>query len=130
MGGKKYYVGDYVVCTYTLKSPEVLINYQGYVTYDSDYLKIDSVVFSETAKVGSMRNTKNTGKIKFLGSNISEGYDYTSGGTFFTVTYQVLKSGSSTPTFNWEVAQGFTSGKDYVTNGKASSGLTISATYS
>ena len=72
---------------------------------------------------------KTDGEIKFNGSNISSGYDYENGGEFLTVTYEALATGSTTTTFEWEVATGM-SGKSYVTDNKPASGLKISKTYS
>lgn len=127
--GKKVSKGSTVTCVYKLKSPEALENYQASIKYDSKYLKVTSAKLSEEARGGGILNFKLDGEIKFNGSNISSGYDYENGGEFLTVTYEALATGSTTTTFEWEVATGM-SGKSYVTDNKPASGLKISKTYS
>lgn len=127
--GKKFSKGSTVTCVYKLKSPEALENYQATIKYDSKYLKVKSAKLSEGARGGAILNFKLDGEIKFNGSNISSGYEYEKEGEFLTVTYEVLATGSTTTKFEWEVATGM-SGKAYVTDNKAASGLKISKTYS
>lgn len=127
--GNKFSKGSTVTCVYKLKSPEALENYQASIKYNSKYLKVKSAKLSEAARGGAILNFKLDGEIKFNGSNISSGYEYEKAGEFLTVTYEVLATGSTTTKFEWEVATGM-SGKAYVTDNKAASGLKISKTYS
>lgn len=126
--GTKYYVGDTVTCTYNLTSPAKLINYQAFISFDKKYLKVKDAKLSKPASASGIVNFQNgKGIINFNGSNISSGYDYTKGGEFLVVTYEVLAEGSTKTTFNWEVACDFADDtKNYVSNGKPASGLKIS----
>lgn len=129
--GNKYNVGDTVTCTFKLKSPETLVNYQGYISYDSKYLKVTKAILGKPASSGGIINYKNVkNQIVFNGSNITTGFDYTKGGTLITVTYEVVAGGSTKTAFNWQVARGFSSNKVYVNDGKADSGLVITKDYS
>lgn len=123
--GTKYYVGDTVTCTYNLTSPAKLVNYQAYISFDKKYLKVTSAKLSKPASASGIINYANgDGIVNFNGSNISGGYDYTKGGEFLVVQYEVLAEGSTKTTFNWEVACDFADDtKDYVKNGKPASGL-------
>lgn len=130
--GNKYYVGDTVTCTFKLTSPQKLENYQAYINYDSKYLKVTSAKLSKPASASGMINYSNLkDTIKFLGSDITTGYDYTKGGNFLTVKYKVLAEGSTKTTFHWEVATGFLPNeKSYVTNGTPASGLNVTKSFS
>ena len=130
--GNKYNVGDTVTCTFKLKSPETLENYQAYISYDSKYLKVTSAKLNKPASSGGVLNYKTVNnQIVFNGSNITTGYDYTKGGTLITVKYKVVAAGSTNTTFNWQVARGFSGdNKKYVNDGKADSGLVITKDYS
>lgn len=46
---------------------------------------------SEPAKNGAMLNIKIAGEISISGVNIGDGYDYTNGGAFMTVVYEVKR---------------------------------------
>ena len=76
-----------------------------------------------------MLNYNLNGKIKFNGSNISSGYDYTDTDSFVIVNYEIKAAGSTTPKFIWEVATG-ESKKAYVEDNKAVNGLKITKEYS
>ena len=123
--GSKFAVGDTVTCVYNLTSPEKLIDFQGYIKYDSKYLTVKSAELEGLASSSSIVNPKAKDRINFNGSNISRGYDYTKGGSFLTVTYEVKAAGATTTSFVWEVATGFSSDKAYV-NGNKADGLKIS----
>lgn len=131
IGGKKYNVGDTVVCTYELTTPAVLENYQATISYDSSKLSCLSAKMSEPAKNGAMLNKNLNGEIKTCGSNISDGYDYTKGGKFMTVTYVVKAGGStSSPKFNWEIACRASDSKNLISDsGKPASGFKLKTAY-
>lgn len=129
LDGHKYAVGDTVTCVYKLSSPEVLENYQAYISYDTKYLSVKSARLDGPAKSGGLLNFKLNGKIKFNGSNISSGYDYTDKDNFVIVNYVIKATGSTTPSFKWEVATG-ESKKAYVSNNKPANGLKITKEYS
>lgn len=128
--GKKYNIGDTVVCTYKLTTPAVLENYQATISYDSSKLSCLSAKMSEPAKNGAMLNKNLNGEIKICGSNISDGYDYTKGGKFMTVTYVVKAGGSSTPKFKWEIASRASDSKNLISSGgKPASGFKLVGSY-
>ena len=128
--GKKYNIGDTVVCTYKLTTPAVLENYQATISYDSSKLSCLSAKMSEPAKNGAMLNKNLNGEIKLCGSNISDGYDYTKGGKFMTVTYVVKAGGSSTPKFEWEIASRASDSKNLISSGgKPASGFKLVGSY-
>ena len=131
INGKKYKVGDTVTATYTLKCPEVLVNFQGTVKYDTAILKATNAKLSRPANASSICSYKSTGRILFNGSEISEGYDYTTEGKFLTVTYKVVGSGKTTPTMLWEVATGFDmkTNTPLAENNKPINGLKINEIY-
>lgn len=130
IGGKKYNVGDTVVCTYELTTPAVLENYQATIRYDSSKLSCLSAKMSEPAKNGAMLNKNLNGEIKTCGSNIGDGYDYTTGGKFMTVTYVVKAGGSTSPKFNWEIACRASDSKNLISDsGKPASGFKLKTAY-
>ncbi|WP_295248014.1 cohesin domain-containing protein [Ruminococcus sp.] len=130
IAGKKYNVGDTVVCTYELTTPAVLENYQATISYDSSKLSCLSAKMSEPAKNGAMLNKNLNGEIKTCGSNISDGYDYTKGGKFMTVTYVVKAGGSTSPKFNWEIACRASDSKNLISDsGKPASGFKLKTAY-
>ena len=126
--GKKYEVGSKVTSTYYLTSPVVLVNYQGNIEYDSKYLKITSARLAEKSAPSGMVNYANlNNEITFIGSVLS-GYDYTKEDKFLTVTYEVLKEGTTSTRYNWQNASELLSDytlKSYVTDGKPAAGLKI-----
>lgn len=128
LDGHKFAVGDTVTCVYKLTAPEKLENYQAYITYDTKYLSVKSAYLDGPADSGGLLNYNLNGKIKFNGSNITKGYNYTKEDNFVVVNYEIKASGSTTPKFNWEVATGV-SKKAYVIDNKPSSGLKITKEY-
>lgn len=129
IGGKSFSVGDTITCVYDLTAPEKLENYQANILYDSKYLEATDAVLEGSAASGSIINYKLDGEIKFNGSYPFKGYDYTNGGKFLTVTYKVKAAGSTSTEFEWVVATGVSS-KAYVSDGKATGGMKIEASYS
>lgn len=87
--GHDYKKGDTVTVTYTVKSTKVLANFQGTITYDSSKLKVKKAELQSPVKSNSIVNAKNAGVIKFNGSDITSGYDFTNGGDLIVVTYEV-----------------------------------------
>lgn len=130
IGGKTFNVGDTIVCTYNLKTPAVLENYQATIKYDSSKLTCKSAKMSEPAKNGAMLNIKIAGEISISGVNIGDGYDYTNGGAFMTVVYEVKGGGSTSPSYHWEVACRASDSKNLIDKkGKPASGFKLSASY-
>ncbi len=129
-GGKTFNVGDTIVCTYNLTTPAVLENYQARIKYDSSKLTCKSAKMSEPAKNGAMLNIKIAGEISLSGVNIGDGYDYTNGGTFMTVVYEVKGGGSTSPSYHWEVACRASDSKNLIDKkGKPASGFKLSSSY-
>lgn len=128
LDGNKFAIGDTVTCVYKLTSPEKLENYQAEISYDTKYLSVKSAYLDGSADSGGLLNYNLNGKIKFNGSNISKGYNYTKEDNFVVVNYEIKATGSTTPSFNWIVATGV-SGKAYVKDNKATGGLKITKEY-
>ena len=130
IGGKTFNVGDTIVCTYNLTTPAVLENYQATIKYDSSKLTCKSAKMSEPAKYGAMLNIKIAGEISLSGVNIGDGYDYTNGGAFMTVVYEVKGGGSTSPSYHWEVACRASDSKNLIDKkGKPASGFKLSSSY-
>lgn len=119
LGGKSFEVGDTVVQTYSLTCAKDFINYQATVEYDGKYLKLVSAKLQKPASAGGILNSKLDQKIKFNGVNLS-GYDYSEGGAFLVVEYEVLAGGSTAPTITWEVITDMNE-HSMLSNGKGSS---------
>ena len=88
INGVTCYVGDTISVTLNLKCAKTLVNFQGYSTFDTSYLKCTSV----TANVGIANNKDD--KIYYNASNIS-GLDFSSEGTIYTAKFTVQKAGST-----------------------------------
>ena len=130
IGGKTFNVGDTIVCTYNLTTPAVLENYQATIKYDSSKLTCKSAKMSEPAKNGAMLNIEIAGEISLSGVNIGDGYDYTNGGAFMTVVYEVKGGGSTSPSYHWEVACRASDSKNLIDKkGKPASGFKLSSSY-
>ena len=130
IGGKTFNVGDTIVCTYNLTTPAVLENYQATIKYDSSKLTCKSAKMSEPAKYGAMLNIKIAGEISLSGVNVGGGYDYTNGGAFMTVVYEVKGGGSTSPSYHWEVACSASDSKNLIDKkGKPASGFKLSSSY-
>lgn len=102
IGNKTFNVGDTVTCTYKVASIDYFINYQGYVEYDNTVLNVTGAKLLGKASSGGVLNYKLPDKVRFNGIRLS-GYDYTEGGDFLEVTYEVIGSGSTSPKLIWEV---------------------------
>ncbi len=134
LDGKKYNVGDTVTCVFYLTTPKVLENYQATIRYDSKYLKVQSAKLNAPASYGGILNFKLSNRIEFNGTNISSGFDYTKGGEFLTVTYEIVSAGSTKTNVEWVVATELSTtskhGVSYVKDGKATNGMKLTKKYS
>ena len=130
--GHDYKKGDTVTVTYTVKSTKVLANFQGTITYDSSKLKVKKAELQSHVKSNSIVNAKNAGVIKFNGSDITSGYDFTNGGDLIVVTYEVTGTGSAKTSYLWESASTIENNKIIThidANGKSDGTVTLSTSY-
>lgn len=130
--GHDYKKGDTVTVTYTVKSTKVLANFQGTITYDSSKLKVKKAELQSHVKSNSIVNAKNAGVIKFNGSDITSGYDFTNGGDLIVVTYEVTGTGSAKTSYLWESASTIENNKIIThidDNGKSDGTVTLSTSY-
>ena len=127
LGGKTFNVGDTVTCTYKVSSADYFINYQGYVEYDNTVLKATNAKLLGKASSGGVLNYKLADKVRFNGIKLS-GYDYTEGGDFLEVTYEVIGSGSTSPFLVWEVVTDEDMNK-MVINGEVKSTFKVKESY-
>ena len=130
--GHDYKKGDTVTVTYTVKSTKVLANFQGTITYDSSKLKVKKAELQSPVKSNSIVNAKNAGVIKFNGSDITSGYDFTNGGDLIVVTYEVTGTGSAKTSYLWESASTIENNKiitNIDNNGKSDGTVSLSTSY-
>lgn len=130
--GHDYKKGDTVTVTYTVKSTKVLANFQGTITYDSSKLKVKKAELQSPVKSNSIVNAKNAGVIKFNGSDITSGYDFTNGGDLIVVTYEVTDTGSAKTSYLWESASTIENNKIIThidANGKSDGTVSLSTSY-
>ena len=130
--GHDYKKGDTATVVYSVKSTKVLANFQATISYDSSKLKVKKAELQKPATANSIINAKNAGVIKFNGSDITTGYDYTNGGDFIVVTYEVTGTGSASTSFLWESASTIENNKIIThidENGKTDGTVTLSTSY-
>lgn len=130
--GHDYKKGDTVTVTYTVKSTKVLANFQGTITYDSSKLKVKKAELQSPVKSNSIVNAKNAGVIKFNGSDITSGYDFTNGGDLIVVIYEVTGTGSAKTSYLWESASTIENNKIIThidANGKSDGTVSLSTSY-
>lgn len=130
--GHDYKKGDTVTVTYTVKSTKVLANFQGTITYDSSKLKVKKAELQSPVKSNSIVNAKNADVIKFNGSDITSGYDFTNGGDLIVVTYEVTGTGSAKTSYLWESASTIENNKIIThidNNGKSDGTVSLSTSY-
>ncbi|MCH5304044.1 MAG: hypothetical protein J1E41_04195 [Ruminococcus sp.] len=89
INGTTCYVGDVITITLNLNVPIVLENYQGYTTYDDNYLEYVSV----TPNTNGIVN--NSGNRILYNASVLSGLDFTQTGTIYTAKFRVKKSGST-----------------------------------
>ena len=131
IGGKKYKVGDKVVCTYFLEVPQTMLNFQGELSFDSSMLKKTNSYLVAPATYSSIINNNLNDRVVFNGSDLS-GYDFSSPGyEFLVVEYEVLKTGTTEPAFTFEVLTDVDD-KPYAdaSSGKLINGAKLMAVYS
>ena len=127
LGGKSYEVGDVIVCTYSVNCPTKFINFQATLKYDGDKLKAINAETAGSASSGSVVNYDLDSKVKFNGIKLN-GYNYTKGGSFLTVTYEVIGSGSTEPAISWEIITD-TNNNPMVVNGEPVSDFKVESSY-
>ena len=93
-------VSEQVTVTFNFQAAKKLVNVEGVMTYDTSVLKLAdsnterSVMPKFTAN--AMVNLTNPGRIKFVNSDIMNGYDFTTKDVFMTVVFDIIGSGNTT----------------------------------
>lgn len=88
INGVTCYVGDTISVTLNLKYSKTLVNYQGYTTFDSDYLKFKSVK-------PNLGVANNKGNAIYYNASVISGLDFSSEGTIYTAQFTVKKAGKA-----------------------------------
>ena len=127
IGNQYFNVGDTVTCTYSLTCPKDFINFQATLNYDSSKLKATNAKMQGEAAGGAVVNHKLDGKVKFNGIKLG-GYDYSDGGAFMTVTYEVVGKGEVSPSISWEVVTDMDM-NPMISNGQLDSSFKITDKY-
>ena len=127
VGGKSFSVGDTIICTYSVTCPNAFINYQATLNYDNSKLKATGAKMQGDASTGGVVNYKLDSKVKFNGINLN-GYDFSDGGKFMYVTYEVVDTGSTSPEINWEIVTD-DNDKPMVVNGDLQSSFKVSESW-
>ena len=93
-------VGDVVTYTATLKTPALIEDVQGFVTYDATALKLISC---DTANLGdaAIVNTEEAGAVYFNAS-VVKGLDFTAELPVVTIEFEVLEAKESAITLTYE----------------------------
>lgn len=89
VNGKECHVGDTITMTLNLKTPKVLVNYQGYTSFDESKLKF----IESDSDSGALVNCKDG--IIYYNASILSGIDFTSTGTVYYAKFKVLSEGST-----------------------------------
>ena len=76
---------------------------------------------------GAVVNHKLDGKVKFNGIKLG-GYDYSDGGAFMIVTYEVVGKGEVSPSISWEVVTDMDM-NPMISNGQLDSSFKITDKY-
>ena len=102
-----------VTVTYTLKTSTTVINTQGVVTFDPAVLKVASgqseATVLPTFNSGAMKMvnlTKTDGRIPYSASDFQNGFDFSAGATYLTVTFDIIGSGDTTVNLSADVITG------------------------
>lgn len=90
VNGVKCNVGDTISVALNLKTPQSLVNFQGYTTYDNQYLECTNVKCNVNGYTNILES-----EIRYNGSDISTGFDFTQYGTLYVAEFKVLKNGST-----------------------------------
>ncbi len=96
INGTTCYVGDTISVTLNLNCAKTLVNYQGYTTFDTSYLKCTSL----KANVGIANNKGDT---IYYNASVISGLDFSSTGTIYTAQFKVTKAGSTSIDNNFEI---------------------------
>ena len=96
---------EQVQVTYYLQSDEMILDTQGYVTYDQSVLKLASTTTAKASFpvfTNAVTNFNLTNKVKFCATSLDL-YDFTTEGVFVTLTFDIIGSGDTTVSLNLEV---------------------------
>lgn len=96
INGTTCYVGDTIKITVNLKYSKILENFQGYSTFDPDYLSCKSV----KANIGLVNNKDEN---IYFNASVITGLDFTSNGTIYSAEFKVNKPGSTKITNTMEI---------------------------
>ena len=100
-GTKTYVPGTdkQVTVTYNLKTSTPIINVQAVVTFDPAVLKLADGQTAATVCPnipGATVNLTKSGRVPFAASDFAGGYDFSAGGAFVTVIFDIIGSGNTT----------------------------------
>lgn len=129
IGNKHFKVGDTVTCTYYLKVPEKMLNFQGSAYFDPSLLELTDAYLIEPASNGGMLNNNLKDHISFNGSNLS-GYDFVDECyPFITVEYKVTGTGVTQPGIKFEVITDINDKTYTADNGTVNNGAELKEEY-
>lgn len=129
IGNKHFKVGDTVTCTYYLKVPEKMLNFQGSAYFDPSLLELTDAYLIEPANNGGMLNNNLKDHISFNGSNLS-GYDFVDECyPFITVEYKVTGTGVTQPGIKFEVITDINDKTYTADNGTVNNGAELKEEY-
>lgn len=97
VNGKKCCVGDTITMTLNLKTPKVLVNYQGYTSFDTSKLKF----ISADSEADALTNCKDG--IIYYNASVLRGIDFTSTGTVYYAKFKVREAGTTSISNNFQV---------------------------
>ena len=97
VNGKKCYVGDTITMTLNLKTPKVLVNYQGYTSFDTSKLKF----ISADSEADALTNCKDG--IIYYNASVLRGIDFTSTGTVYYAKFKVREAGTTSISNTFQV---------------------------
>ncbi len=97
VNGKKCCVGDTITMTLNLKTPKVLVNYQGYTSFDTSKLKF----ISADSEADALTNCKDG--IIYYNASVLRGIDFTSTGTVYYAKFKVKEAGTTSISNTFQV---------------------------
>lgn len=97
VNGKKCCVGDTITMTLNLKTPKVLVNYQGYTSFDTSKLKF----ISADSEADALTNCKDG--IIYYNASVLRGIDFTSTGTVYYARFKVKEAGTTSISNTFQV---------------------------
>ena len=129
IGNKHFKVGDTVTCTYYLKVPVKMLNFQGSAYFDPSLLELTDAYLIEPANNGGMLNNNLKDHVSFNGSNLS-GYDFIDECyPFITVEYKVTGTGVTQPGITFDVITDVNDKMYAADNGTVTNGAEIKEEY-